>query len=108
MTTPAEIEAAFFALPADRRGELLDRLWQGYGSDPAVAPPLGPEVVAEMRRRVEQLDRGEGRTFSAEHCLAGLTEAIRRVGAGEDPDAVLAELRERDRQALLEEPADVL
>ena len=93
MTTAAEIEAAFRALPPADRGPLLDRLCAAY--DELHPPPLTPEQIALVNERAAMEDRGEGCSVPAEESLAGLSEAVRRVAGGEDPDAVLPELRRR-------------
>ena len=93
--TPVEFEIAFAALPREERDVLLDRLREVHKREPREHPYLTPEQIALVNRRAEEVERGDGRTVSAEEGVAGLSEAIRRVGAGEDPDAVLAELRAR-------------
>ena len=95
MTTPAEIEAALFAMPPDERDELLENMRQRHADEMGYVPHLTPEQVAMIRRRAEEVDRGEVELLTIEESTSGLSEAIRRVGAGEDPDTVLAELRDR-------------
>ena len=103
MTTPAEIEAAFLALPADQREPLLERVWQKHWEDPANAPPLTPEQVAELDRRTEEVERGEGDLIDWRESVAGISEGLRRVAAGEDPETVRAEIVARRVTARQEE-----
>ena len=107
MTTAAEIETALLALPPEEREPLMERVWQKHLDDPAVGPYLTPEQVALVNRRAEEVERGEVELGSIEQTTAGLSEAIRRVGAGKNPDEVLADLRaRRDAGTLLQkEPA---
>ena len=109
MTTAAEIEAAVLALPPAEREPLLERVWRKHLEDPAVAPPLTPEQVALLQERIGRTERGDERLHTLEEATVGLREAIMRVGAGEDPDLVLAEHRARRNAAAAErETADVV
>ena len=95
MTSPAQIEAALFALPPAEREELPEALWQRHANEMGYVPHLTPEQIETLNRRAGEVERGEVELYTIEETQAGLSEAIRRVGAGEDPDAVLAELRAR-------------
>ena len=85
MTTPAEIEAALFALPAAERGPLLDRARRRHEEEPEEPPALTPEQVALVRERIAKLDRGETELLTHEEVMASLTtrvEAARRAQEG--------------------------
>ena len=95
MTTAAEIETALLALPPEEREPLMERVWRKHLEDPAVGPYLTPEQVALVNRRAEEVERGEVELIEMDEHLSSLSELIRRVGAGEDPELVKAELRAR-------------
>ena len=88
MTTPAEIEAALFALPAADRGELLDRARRRHEAErdlPENAPSLTDEQWDLVNERIARLDRGETELVSHEEVMANLTarvEAARRAQEG--------------------------
>lgn len=86
MTTAAEIEAAFLALPPADREPLLTRLEQVHGDDAADAPQFTPEQVAMVRERVAALDRGEVELIPVEETLRrgrAIIEAARRRQEGD-------------------------
>ena len=88
MTTPAEIEAALFALPLADRGPLLDRARRRHEAErdlPENAPPLTAEQWATVNERIARLDRGETELVSHEEVMANLNarvEAARRAQEG--------------------------
>ena len=89
------VEGWFMVLEQSDRVPLLARLARLNDEFPEPAPRMTPEQVAMIDRRAEEVDRGEVELSSIEETTRGLSEVIRRVGAGEDPDTVLAELRAR-------------
>ena len=111
-----QIEAAFHALPPEQSGPLLARLNHHAPAAPPPAPggepggqngeyvprPLSPEAEAELARRIEEHDREPWRSLSVEQSTRSLSESLRRVAAGEDPDVVRADMI-RQREAWLEE-----
>ena len=104
------VEGWFMTLDRSERIPLLARLTELNDEFPDPAPYMTPEQVAMIERRAEEVDRGEVELIGMDEHLAGLSELIRRVGAGEDPEAVKAELRGRREERRSREPelADVV
>ena len=91
MTTPAEIEAALFALPPAERGDLLGRAFDRHEEECGEPPPLTPEQVQMLNDRIAAIDRGEVELLTHEEVLAHLDERIaaarRKQEQGELADA---------------------
>ncbi|HEX9562572.1 MAG TPA: addiction module protein [Gemmatimonadaceae bacterium] len=52
-------------LPVAERLQLVEDLWDSIALDtPAVDIPMTPELVAELERRLQDLDEGRERTFT--------------------------------------------
>ena len=96
MTTPAEIEAALFALPAADRGPLLDRVWRRHEAEPEEPPALTDEQWALVNERIARLDRGEAELLTHEEVMANLTA---RVEAARRPGGMLSRLPGVERTA---------
>ena len=67
-----ELEAAVLSLPKDERARLAERLIASLDEDPEIEAAW----AAEIRRRLDAIDRGEVDMIPAEDVLA---EARRRV-----------------------------
>ena len=67
MTPPAVDLEALRRLPVAERLLLVEDLWDSIAVDtPAPDLPMTPELVAELQRRLKDLDEGRERTFSWE------------------------------------------
>ena len=67
MSQPAVDLDALKRRPVAERLQLVEDLWDSIAVDtPAADLPLSPELVAELERRVRDLDQGRERTFSWE------------------------------------------
>ena len=67
------LEAAALALPREERARLAERLIESLDDDPAVEEAW----AAEIKRRLDAIDRGEVEMVPAEDVIA---EARRRLG----------------------------
>ena len=67
MSQPAIDLDALKRLPVAERLQLVEDLWDSIAVDtPAADLPLSQELVAELERRVKDLDQGRERSFSWE------------------------------------------
>ena len=67
MSEPAPDLDSLRRLPVAERLQLVEDLWDSIAVEtPAPNIPLAPTVVAELERRLKDLDEGRERTFSWE------------------------------------------
>jgi putative addiction module component (TIGR02574 family) len=67
MNPPAVDVEALRRLPVAERLLLVEDLWDSIAVDtPAADLPMSPALVAELERRIKDLDEGRERTFSWE------------------------------------------
>jgi len=71
--TKEQILAEVKALPPAEREELVEDLRQIADDD-----ELAPELLAEIRRRVAEMDRGEATLVPGEQVMRELRERLRR------------------------------
>jgi putative addiction module component (TIGR02574 family) len=91
MTTYESVLSAATQLPEGDRLRLIDALWDTIPADAEL--PLSEEWLAEIKRRLDQLDRGEAKTYSW----------------SEVRDAALAKLQEMPRPgSLLSQAASII
>lgn len=65
MNPPAVDVEALRRLPVAERLLLVEDLWDSIAVDtPAADLPMSPALVAELERRIKDLDEGRERTFS--------------------------------------------
>lgn len=62
MTTYESVLSAATQLPEGDRLRLIDALWDTVPDDAEV--PLSDEWLSEIDRRVDEMERGEGKTYS--------------------------------------------
>lgn len=62
MTTFESVLSAATQLPEDERLRLIDALWDTVPDD--AESPRSSEWLAEIERRVDEIERGEGKTYS--------------------------------------------
>ena len=62
MTAFESVLSAATQLPEGDRLKLIDALWETVPDDAEV--PLDSEWLAEIERRVDEMERGEGETYS--------------------------------------------
>lgn len=62
MTTYDAVLSAAAQLPQVDRLRLIDALWDTVPDDAEI--PLSEEWLAEIDKRVDEMERGEGRTYS--------------------------------------------
>jgi putative addiction module component (TIGR02574 family) len=68
MATTEEIFADAVALPPDVRAELTDRLIASLAED--VSPEINSAQLAEVRRRIAQVESGEAELIPGDEALA--------------------------------------
>lgn len=61
MTTYESVLSAASRLPEGDRLRLIDALWDTVPADAEL--PLSAEWIAEIEQRLDQLDRGEAKTY---------------------------------------------
>ena len=68
MATSEEIFRDAMALPPDARAELTERLVESLGRD--IPPEITSEQLAEVRRRIAQVESGEVELIPGDEVLA--------------------------------------
>lgn len=68
MATAEEIFRDAMALPTDARAELTERLVESLAQD--VSPEITSEQLAEVRRRIAQVESGEVELIPGDEALA--------------------------------------
>jgi putative addiction module component (TIGR02574 family) len=68
MAPPEEIFRDAMALPPDARAELTERLVERLAQD--VSPEIASEQLAEVRRRIAQVESGEVELIPGDEALA--------------------------------------
>lgn len=81
MATPEEIFRDAVTLPPDVRAELTERLVASLAED--VAPELTSAQLAEVRRRIAQVESGEAQLIPGDEVLA----RVRRLLAEHTPSS---------------------
>ena len=81
MATPEEIFNDAVALPPDVRAELTERLVASLAED--VAPEITSAQLAEVRRRIAQVESGEAQLIPGDEVLA----RVRRLLAEHTPSS---------------------
>jgi putative addiction module component (TIGR02574 family) len=73
--TKEQIIAEVMKLDPEERDEVAEEIWQRN------APDLTPEQMAEVRRRIEAIDRGEVEMIPGEQVMRELREKFSRRAA---------------------------
>jgi putative addiction module component (TIGR02574 family) len=81
MATPEEIFNDAVALPPDARAELTERLVASLAED--VSPEITSAQLAEVRRRIAQVESGEAQLIPGDEVLA----RVRRLLAEHTPSS---------------------
>jgi putative addiction module component (TIGR02574 family) len=81
MATPEEIFNDAVALPPDVRAELTERLVASLAED--VSPEITSAQLAEVRRRIAQVESGEAQLIPGDEVLA----RVRRLLAEHTPSS---------------------
>ena len=68
MATSEEIFRDAMALPPEARAELTERLVESLGQD--ISPEITSEQLAEVRRRIAQVESGEVKLIPGDEALA--------------------------------------
>lgn len=74
MATSEEIFHDAIALPTDIRAELAERLIASLAND--VSPEITEAQLAEVRRRIAQVESGEAQLIPGEEALAGVRNLL--------------------------------
>jgi putative addiction module component (TIGR02574 family) len=68
MVTSEEVFRDAMALPADARAELIERLVESWAQD--ISPEITKAHLAEVRRRIGQIESGEVELIPGDEALA--------------------------------------